>query len=280
MNRLKSYAFNGPVIFSAILIIVTVAFTFIPLGPIFSPFLGFQAGEYITGILEQVIASLFLILILKQFDLFKIVGFTRFKECKSLWIVWPMIILSFLNGAGLIDGSIVIDKSKPFVIILFILTYLSTGLFEEVLCRGVVLGVILRKWGSTKKGCYLSVILSSVLFGSTHIVHFLLHHFSLLASLTQITYGTFIGVFFAACVLRNKSIYPAIMLHAIFDILGSLREIAVGGGINTAYFTISIPNAIASIIVMLPILIYGLFILRKVKPSDLPIYTEEKFKMV
>ncbi|MBX4261283.1 hypothetical protein KTC96_06655 [Clostridium estertheticum] len=221
MNKFKMYAFKRPVIFSAILIIVTVAFTFIPLGPIFLPFLGFQAGEYVTGILEQVIASLFLIIILKQFDLFKIVGFNRFKECQSLWIVWTMIIFSFLNGAGLIDGSIVIDKSKPFVIILFILTYLST-----------------------------------VLFGSTHIVHFMLHHFSLLASLVQITYGTFIGVFFAACVLRNKSIYPAIIIHAIFDILGSLREIAVGGGINKAYFTISMPNAIASIIVMLPILIY------------------------
>ncbi|MFT5871214.1 MAG: membrane protease YdiL (CAAX protease family) [Clostridium sp.] len=273
MHKLRTYAFEKPVIFSIILILVIVSFTFIPMDPIFSPFLDHQSSEYATGIFEQTFASFVLIMILKRFNLLKSSGFTSPKQWKDLWIIWPMIIFSFINGAGLIDGSIVIDKSKPFVIILFILTYLSTGLFEEVLCRGVVLGVMLRKWGSTKEGCYLSVILSSLLFGSTHIVHFILHHFSLLASLTQITYGMFIGVFFAACVLRNKTIYPAIIIHAIFDILGSLREIAVGGGIRKAYFTISVPNAIASIIVMLPILIYGLFILRKVKPSDLSIYT-------
>ncbi|MBU3200955.1 hypothetical protein KPL48_16900 [Clostridium estertheticum] len=57
-------------------------------------------------------------------------------------------------------------------------------------------------------------MLSSVLFGSTHIVHFMLRNSSLLASLSQITYGTFIGVFFAAFVLKSIGYFQNIFLHS------------------------------------------------------------------
>jgi membrane protease YdiL (CAAX protease family) len=280
MNKLKTYAFEKPVIFSIILIIVIVSFTFIPMAPIFSPFLDHQSCEYVAGIFEQVFASLVLIMILKRFNLLKSAGFTSPKQWKDLWIIWPMLLFALLNGSDLFSGNIIIDKSKPLVIVLFILVYLSTGLFEEILCRGVVLSLMLHKWGNTKKGCYLALVLSSALFGFTHIIHFILNQSSLLATVTQITYGTFIGVFFAACVLRNKTIYPAIILHAVVDIFGDLNEIAINGGLKETYFTMSIGDALGCIIITLPILIYGLFIFRKVTPSDLSIYTEEKFTMI
>ncbi|WP_198283747.1 CPBP family intramembrane glutamic endopeptidase [Clostridium cellulovorans] len=84
--------------------------------------------------------------------------------------------------------------------------YLSTGLFEEVLCRGVILTVMLRKWGNSKVGIYLSVITSSLIFGTAHIANFLSNRSLLLATVTQITFAFFIGVFFATCFLRNKTI--------------------------------------------------------------------------
>lgn len=81
--------------------------------------------------------------------------------------------------------------------------------------------------GGTKKGIYLAVLVSSLLFGFAHIIHYFLHDESLLAAITQISYAVFIGVSFAAFVIRNKSIIPAIILHAIFDIAGSIKEISV-----------------------------------------------------
>lgn len=280
MNKLKTYAFEKPVIFSIILILIFVSVTSIPMAPIFLPFLDQQSSEYVTGIFEQVVASIVLIMILKRFNLLERAGFTSSKQWKDLWIIWPMLVFALLNGSDLFSGTIIIDKSKPLVIVLFILVYLSTGLFEETLCRGVVLTLMLHKWGNTKKGCYLALILSSALFGFTHIIHFILHHSSLLATVTQITYATFIAVFFAACVLRNKSIYPAMILHAIVDIFGSLKEIAINGGLNKTYFTMSVGDALGCIIITLPILIYALFIFRKVTPFDLSIYTEENVKVV
>lgn len=267
MEKLKTYALGRPVLFSIILIVVTIALTSIPLDPLFVSLLGQQSSEYATGFIEQVLVGFALIWVLKRWGLLKSAGFTR-PNWKGLWIYWLMILLILLNGSDFIFGNIVIDTSKPIVIILFILTYLSSGLFEEVLCRGAVLSVMLRKWGATRRGCYAAVILSSVLFGSAHIIHYFLHHSSLLATITQMTYGTFIGVFFAACVIRNKSIFPAMLAHGVLDIFGSFQEIAVGGGLTKTYFTMTVSNSVSSILITLPLFIYGLVIIRKVTPYE------------
>ncbi|MHA6529323.1 CPBP family intramembrane glutamic endopeptidase [Paenibacillus sp. BAC0078] len=259
MEKLKTYAFGRPVMFSIILIVVSVAFTFIPLDPLLVSLLGQQSSEYATGIIEQVLVSFALIWVLKRWGLLKSAGFTR-PNWKGLWIYWPIVMYTLLNGADFIFGNIVINTSRPVIIVLFILTYLSTGLFEEVLCRGAVLSVMLRKWGATRRGCYAAVIISSVLFGSAHIIHYFLHHSSLLATLTQMTYGIFIGVFFAACMIRNKSIFPAMLAHGVFDIFGSLQE-------HKTYLTMTVSNSVISILIFLPLFIYGLVILRKATPS-------------
>ncbi|OKP91731.1 hypothetical protein A3844_01000 [Paenibacillus helianthi] len=267
MEKLKTYAFGRPVMFSIIMIVVTIALTSIPLDPLFVSLLGQKSSEYATGIIEQVLVSFAIIWLLKRWGLLKSAGFTR-PSWKGLWIYWPMILLTLLNGSDFIFGNIVIDTSRPVVIGLFILTYLSTGLFEEVLCRGAVLSVMLRKWGATRRGCYAAVIISSVLFGSAHIIHYFLHHSSLLATLTQMTYGIFIGVYFAACVIRNKSIFPAMIAHGVFDIFGSFQEITLGGGLNKTYLTMTVSNSLISILIFLPLFIYGLVIIRKVTPSE------------
>lgn len=167
-----------------------------------------------------------------------------------------------LNASDMITGTIKIDITRPLVILAFVMVYLSTGLFEEVLFRGLVFPLMIKKWGRKRSGCYMAMILSSMLFGILHLVHYFLGDSSLIATIAQIIYATFIGVFFAACVIRNYSIYPAIMLHGIFDITGSLKEIAVGGGINR-YISMSLEEAIICVIITLPLFVYGIFIVRK-----------------
>lgn len=253
------------VVFSILIMAVSLAITFIPLDSLFVTSLGQQSSEYLSGIIEQVLVSLVLIVILKKLDLLKDAGFTKPKEWKDLWIVWPMVLFAIFNGSNVFFGDMAIDYSNPLRIVLFILVYLSTGLLEETLCRGVILSVMIKKWGSTKKGYYGALLLSSTLFGFSHIIHYFMHHTSFLATMTQVVYAIFIGVFFGACVLRNKSIYPAIILHGIVDITGGFKEIAVNGGIDKTYHTMSVSNAVALILITLPFLLYGLFIVRKIK---------------
>lgn len=268
MNTLKKFAFKRTILFSILLIISTVAVTFIPLDGVFNGLIDKQSINYIAGIFEQILVSIVIIFMLKKFGLVKQAGFNTKIKWKSLLVMLPIFFYLLINLSDWLGGNIKINTSKPVLIILFILTYATTGLFEETLCRGAILTLMLVKWGKSRKGCYLALIVSSFLFGSTHIVHFFLHDASLLSNLTQITYATFIGIFFGAIVIRTKSIYPAMVLHAVFDITGSLKEIAINGGIQNTYMTITPSDALVSVLIFVPLCVYSLFIFRKVKCSD------------
>jgi membrane protease YdiL (CAAX protease family) len=153
------------------------------------------------------------------------------------------------------------------MIVLFLLIFFSTGFFEEILCRSFVTTFLIQRWGSSKTGIYRAVIISSILFGAVHIINFLMGRYSILAAGTEAIYAVFLGVFFSACMLRNHSIWPVIIMHSIVNACGSLSEIAVGGSFGQ-YFEPSPADAISNLLLLLPLLIYGFFILRKVRPID------------
>jgi hypothetical protein len=68
--------------------------------------------------------------------------------------------------------------------------------------------------------------------------------------------------------LKNEKDHRAvIIMHAMVDFGGGLRHLAVRGGSQTAVANSTVANAVATLIVTLPLLLYGLFILRKVSPS-------------
>ncbi len=217
---LKRFAFDRPVLFSALVIVAAVLFTEIPLNVLLTPWIGDPGGRFLEGIVE---------------------------------------------------GSLVIDTSRPGLILLYTGLVLSIGFFEEILGRGVVLTVMLRKWGSTRRGIYQAVLVSSALFGAAHIVNMIAGRLPLLSTLTQIVYGFFFAVIFAACVLRNNSIWPMVIMHAAFDFGGrGLQEIAVGGASQMPAANSTPEGAITTFMLTLPLFLYGIFILRKVAPSERP----------
>ncbi|MDN5316308.1 MAG: protease family protein [Thermoanaerobacterium sp.] len=267
MDRFRIYIFRYPIGFSVIILIISTVFTEIRLEPYFTSFMDMQSAAYVTMTIEQGLFSILLVALIRGLGLMKCAGFTKPKEWKQLWLLWPILVLTILNGTPLFDGTLIIDTSKHGLIILYILLNLSVGFWEEILCRGTTLTVMLQKWGHTKKGIYLSVIASSLLFGLLHITNFIAGRSTFLTTAVQITYSTFFGVFFSACLLRNNSIWPAIITHAIFDTFGNLNEIALGGNFGEVHQT-TFESAITTIAVTLLLFVYSLFIFRKVKPVN------------
>lgn len=106
-------------------------------------------------------------------------------------------------------------------------------------------------------------------FGLFHFINLVMGRGSLLEVITQIVYTTFFGVFFAACFLRFGSIWPAIITHALFDMMATLDEIVVGNKFtgHVLNMNYSLENALTTILLTLPLFLYGLFILRKVRPK-------------
>jgi hypothetical protein len=60
------------------------------------------------------------------------------------------------------------------------------------------------------------------------------------------------------------------VMHAAIDFGGGLRHIAVDEGVQTAVANNTITQAVSALIISLPLLLYGLFILRKVAPFENP----------
>lgn len=261
MKKLKEIILKYPFVSSIFIAGVTIAITSIPLPSIISQNMESQLADYLLGIIEQIAVSIFLVIGLKKLGLYEKAGFS-FK-IKSMWLVWPIFLFILLNASDMLTGEIKIDTTRPLVILAYLMVYLSTGFFEEILCRGLIFSLLINKWGRKRSGCYLAMILSSILFGMAHFIHYFLGDASFIATIAQVIYATFIGVFFVACVVRNHSIYPAIILHGIVDIAGSLRDIAVGGGINKGYITMPLDAAAICVIIALPLFLYGLFIVRK-----------------
>ena len=56
------------------------------------------------------------------------------------------------------------------------------------------------------------------------------------------------------------------LMHAAFDFAANLQEIAVGGGLQISVPPISAGNTLVTILITLPLGLYGLYLLRKVEP--------------
>jgi membrane protease YdiL (CAAX protease family) len=180
------------------------------------------------------------------------------------------VIFTLLNLDSVISGSLVIDTSRPGLIVLYIFRNLAIGFFEEVMARSIVLVVMLQKWGDSRRGVYRAVLVSSILFGVAHIFNFLAGRLPILPSLTQVTYSFVFGVAFSACFLRNNSIWPIMIMHALIDMAGGLRHISVGGASQAPVANSTMAQVVTTLVICVPLLLYGLFILRKVEPSELP----------
>lgn len=151
---MKDFIFKKPIISSVFISVLTIGLTFIPLGRLFTSFLELQSAQYLSGLLEQLFVSFLLIVVIKKLGLLQSAGFTQRPE--KIWLIWPMLVFIVLNASDYLSGDLTINSTYPTRLILYILLYLSTGLFEETLCRGLILPLLLQKWQNNRYGIYLA----------------------------------------------------------------------------------------------------------------------------
>ena len=267
MNKLKKFVNEHPVITVIALILLSTVLTEIHFEDKLTNIIDFQSASYLVGIIEQGGVSILLVILLGKLGLLEAAGFTQPSKWKQVWLIWPILLYSVLNGGtSPFDGTLTIDTGKPLLIVLFILLYLSVGFMEEIVFRGATLSILLNKWGGSRKQIYWVVLLSNLAFGALHLVNLVMGRRTLLSTGAQVLYGTFFGVFFAACFLRNKSIWPVIFGHALFDLCGNFSDIAVGSQSFDQVMDLTWQNALVTTLITLPLLVYGLVLLRKVEP--------------
>jgi len=255
MKKINSFASEHPVTFG-----VVVTFVFI-LMVIASNILGnLWPGENIYGqpgnMLGRLISIAILIVILLRLGWLRSAGFTLAGSL-GIWLISLLSLVCAVSGfAYTLNGNLYFNISGSVLTIIVVVFILTQSIMEEVVFRGLVLQGFLRAWGNTSHGILKSVLVSSLLFCSIHLLDFLGGRL-FLAVFLQSLEAFFLGVILAVLVIRGKSIYPAFFFHGILNI-GAYLSFSYKGLEPSPASWLSL-----SLMMLLPAL-FGMYLLRKV----------------
>ena len=130
-------------------------------------------------------------------------------------------------------GDLSTQVSNPGMSAAVGLNALATGPIEEIPFRGIILYTFLRLWGDTRKGMVRCVLYSAALFSLSHLIHLALGRpLDMVAMKLVMTFLS--GIYFAALVLRWRSIWTVVLFHGVLNAVLSIRAIEVGGFTETA----------------------------------------------
>ena len=223
----------------------------------------------------QLTLSFITILIMRKLHIFDRNDFKFKNMVKGLLLGWLSIafsIIIFLLKTLQLPEYSLIAPSPLNLLIVVLHPFIGTGLLEEVLVRGLLLKILLKKKGHSKRGIINACVISSAIFGLAHIVN--LTHMAVSSVISQIIYATAVGLFYAALYLRTKTLWVPILLHGLFNLSSQVIDAITLLPDAQPRVDIDIVGFIVNtLLIAVPFLIAGLVLLRKVKPDEI---TEKK----
>lgn len=205
-------------------ILIMVVYTIIFKG------LGFISFSDNNDYLDLLISYLIMIILLISYLYFtkklKLIKFEKKNFFKGLLIGLPLIIISIINFINTYSSTI--KEGYEFLptikIVIFIMAILiGTGFTEEMLFRGIILNELFDVYGrDTKKNVIVSIIISSVLFGSIHLLNSFITDFN--TAFYQSLQVIGMGLVYAAIYSRCRSIFSVMFIHGFLDVCNNVKS--------------------------------------------------------
>lgn len=148
---------------------------------------------------------------------FKKGNFLRGILCCLPFIIFQLLLLAvfFSNNVGNPNAN-----WEPWYMIIYgVVSIIGVGVREECIYRATIQNIVAKKHANSVKGIWITVIVSSVIFGLTHASN-ILFGMDPFAVLVQMISVTFVGLLFGAVYLRSGSIWALILIHTLTDISG------------------------------------------------------------
>ncbi len=156
-------------------------------------------------------------------------GIRLFGKPQNCLYLLPCLLVALNNfqWCAYFGGKMQLVRTEFLDIILFALNCIATGLFEELVFRGIVFALFVGIFSKDKKGFLLAYVTSSVVFGLAH----LLNGFSG-ETLLQVGYSTLTGGLFAFCLIKTKNVFCCAFVHALYNFCGLLFDLqGLGSGV-------------------------------------------------
>lgn len=271
---------SNPFITSLCLILLIALIFSLPINKLFSIdyFSEFQI-EYFVLTLRMLLLFIIGFISIKKIALPSLSGISRtYKWSFKLLNVIP-IYLFILGALSFIGNDISqIHSSNVF---LLLTACLMVGFAEEFIFRGLLFPLFIKKYQGHKKGIFLSIFFSALFFGLFHLINLSVND-NIPQVLAQVILATFMGIFFAAVLLKTNKLIPIAITHGLinfFFLIGTLPAINNTSDIVTTTQSLSdqIAGAIPSILIFSPLLIVGLIISKRIdREITLQKLTKEK----
>jgi membrane protease YdiL (CAAX protease family) len=210
MNKLKRFATARPVLFSLVLIVIYALLSTLTY-PVHFLFPDNEVGQVYGDAVAKIVISAVFVGMLWRFGWLERSGLTRLGERRGRFLIaaWGAYLI-FGQYYAFTDSIRPPVASSPLGIAEFLGT-LPGALLEELLYRGLLLTAMMVAWGHSRRGIVKSVALSSLLFGSTHLINVLVRPVGIVVA--QAILVSLPGVFYAVVLLKRQSLWPAILIH-------------------------------------------------------------------
>ena len=199
------------------------------------------------------------------------IGFTG----KNLAIC--VIMQSVLISASLI--SMTVNEFNPAwylhitssAVLTALLLGAKSGAVEEILFRGIIASNMMRVWGQKPLGIYAVVILSSLIFGGTHILNCVWYDITPVLK-WQMVCSFAVGMVFAAAYLRTGNLWGLILMHTLLESAEYITATGcVSGNPIADYLSRSVSStaAAASCLLIAACLAVSLYLIRPAKQAEI-----------
>lgn len=187
----------------------------------------------------------------------------------GLLMVLPALLVAVNNIPliALFTGNVHITASAG-NIVLHVFYCLVIGFYEEIVFRGMVMPLALKKFEKIKFGVFWAVAFSSAIFALSHLIA-LIDGANVGAVFLQVGYSFLIGAMCGISVLVTKNLFVAIALHAVYN-FGGLMVGTIAVGNQWDLITIIITAVLGVIVFIYMLLVLLKVDYNKVKPLYYP----------
>lgn len=198
---------------------------------------------------------------------------------KGWWLLAVSGALFALDLVGILqENQFVLADNWPVRLLWTFVFCLAIGFSEEGMFRGLLLGGFMDVSGKSRRGLYIAVILSALVFGIAHVDWGALvwtDPLQVSQAFLKIMQTGMLGYFFAALVVQTRSVVGPALLHAFSNFLLMVVLIGLmGESVETNYVTTgeeALPTIflyLTIIVLYIPLVVIGTGMLKKAEVPD------------
>lgn len=216
MGRLERAAHRHPLATAFGMVVAAMAVMAVGVG-VASVGLGWDLDDPRTQLVGQTVGCVAVLLVLWRSGWLRPAGVTQVGT-RSVWLATVLVLL-YTGAVGLyaLVGTLAVDLSIAAESVPTLLHTTLAGVMEELLFRGLVLHVLVVGWRERPWRDPVAIVVSAALFGVLHLLN--LAGSTLDVTMLQVTEAFLSAVLYGALVVVGGSVWPAVVLHSLVNLL-------------------------------------------------------------